>query len=63
MQLFNAVREQCEKEKLGVVAGDVGSCEELLTRVRDAVWLMTGREGDFKWGQVWCRHSAGGCAV
>ena len=52
LRLFNAVREQCEMEQLGVQAADVGSCEELLLRVRDALGLMSGREGDFKWAKV-----------
>jgi len=43
LRLFNAVREQCEMEQLGVRAADVGSCEQLLIRVRDALWLMSGR--------------------
>ena len=39
-------------DNLGVKACDVSNCRALLTSVRDALWLMAGREGSFKWGQV-----------
>eukprot|EP00966_Prymnesium_polylepis_P138380 3197500-Prymnesium_polylepis.1 len=56
LALFNALREQCERTSLGVKACDVASCQKLLIAVRDALWLMAGRERSFP-GQV-SLHSA-----
>jgi hypothetical protein len=52
LALFNAIRLQCQHDNLGVKACNVSNCRALLTSVRDALWLMAGREGSFKWGQV-----------
>jgi hypothetical protein len=52
LALFNAVLEQCEVDGLGVAACELDACRELLLRVRDAVWMMSGREGEFKWSKV-----------
>jgi|Transcript_20577 hypothetical protein len=50
--LFNAVLAQCVQEQLGVEACDLDKCSGLILHVRDAVWLMSGREGNFKFSRV-----------
>lgn len=50
--LFNQVIEHCESVGLGVKAGNVGACNNLILALRDALQLMVGRETDFKWRQV-----------
>ena len=52
LALFNAVLAQCTEEKLGVEASDRDACAALLLNVRDAVWLMSGRERSFKMSKV-----------
>lgn len=52
LSLFNALRAQCERDGLGVRSCDKSACNELLLRVRDALWLMAGREVHFKCSQV-----------
>ena len=52
LRLYNAIWKQCSEQGLGVKACDLASCHELLLGTRDAVWLTSGREGDFKWTEV-----------
>jgi hypothetical protein len=52
LALFNAVLEQCEVDGPGVVACEIEACNELLLRVRDGVWMMSGCEGEFSWSKV-----------
>ena len=48
LRLFNALRDECEGEGLGVRMCDKLECANLLMRVRNALWMMAGRETDFK---------------
>ena len=50
--LFNHVVEHCESVGLGVKAGNVEACSNLILALRDALQLMVGRENDFKWCSV-----------
>jgi hypothetical protein len=54
LRLFNALRNECEQEGLGVRTCDKSVCNELLLRVRDALWMTAGREVEFKCSHV--RH-------
>ena len=51
------MREQCEKQGLGVAASDVSWCEELLLAVRNGIWLTSGREIEFKCREVYVAHA------
>ena len=52
LSLFNAVVLQCTRQGLGVNASDRDGCSKVAMGVRDALWLMAGREGEFKSGRV-----------
>jgi hypothetical protein len=63
LALYNALRDECAREELGVRASDLTACSELLMRVRDALWQMAGREVDFKCSsQVRASRLASSCA-
>jgi hypothetical protein len=51
-RLFNALRDDCQRDGLAVRACDKPACNQLLLRVRDALWLMAGREAAFKCSHV-----------
>jgi hypothetical protein len=52
LALFNAVLAQCQQEDLAVEACDLEACSGLILHVRDALWLMSGREDRFKFSKV-----------
>jgi hypothetical protein len=52
LRLFNALRDECERDGLGVRTSERSSCNDLLLAARDALWLMAGREVDFKCSRV-----------
>ena len=52
LSLFNAVILQCDRQGLGIRRDEREGCGKVATRVRNALWLMAGREGEFKWSRV-----------
>jgi hypothetical protein len=52
LSLFNAIVVQCDRRDLGVRRDEREGCGMVATGVRNALWLMAGREGEFKWGRV-----------
>ena len=52
LALFNAIVLQCEWQDLGVTQDDRESCGKVVMGVRNALWLIAGREGEFERGRV-----------